>query len=924
MNAVPADLLHDIIVLFMFLLLPVCGAAGSASQVKISVVDSGITFRRKAMKRLFLLLVLVGFCCCASPLPAFVLSGNGNNLPLVSQNVTVSIDSQVAVTRLDQTFHNAGDQPIAARYRFPLSEKASVQEFGLTTAQGERQAGAIETKQDAETKFNQALQTGAVPALGQTGSASDPNSFETQIGTLLPRSSSRVDVTYSEILPYQSGTIRYALPMNIKSVQEKSLDLTSVTINLKDQKEIIAVTSPSHEIFARKIDAHSWQITFEKANWLPAADFQLAYEVKAERMGFNFLSTHPAADEQGYFMMMLAPQEVVDAADIAERDIVFVMDTSGSMQGYKLEQTKAAFSFFIDQLNERDRFEVISFSSTCTPFRGELVAASADQRTQAKNFIRDRQAQGGTHIDLALERARTTFTDQTRTRAILFLTDGQPTIGVTNIEAIAQRMKAGNTSQIRTFVLGVGEDVSTQLLDKIALENRGETLYVRQNEPIESRLTGFYETISKPLLVDLSIDWKGANVSEIYPRQLPNVYKGSQITVFGRYIPAAADQAAIGQAAADPTPGIGSAAIGLATPSTAAGASLAAAIGSAAPGLMTPSAAAHSITVSGTLNGQNVEYPVETRFMHASAENRFVARLWAKSKADSLIQEMRAYGENAASKAEVIKLSKTFQFVTPYTSFISVAPAPVAPPRQLTRAPHGQSRPAPVSAPAAPAAPATPLPANFTSLSQPNNAPVTIIQTTTAKPISMWGISGFVPAAAVLVPNFKKARESSRVKSCMANMRVILGAIEMYNMDQPALLPTNIMVPFPTLMAAGYLKSECQCPTTGGYYQYVGLASDTTGTLGEVRCTVHHTADNPYLKGVPLNGSDPTARVEVKVVSSAWVDLWNSGLGGVIEWTINIPIFLIGLYLTYYIFLKVPLSFFLSLLRSSSGPSEGQ
>ncbi|MBI3038455.1 VWA domain-containing protein, partial [bacterium] len=365
------------------------------------------------------------------------------------------------------------------------------------------------------------------------------------------------------------------------------------------------------------------------------------------------------------------------------------------------------------------------------------------------------------------------FPKNQSTKAIVFLTDGQPTAGITGIEVISQNMTLGNIQKIRTFVFGVGEDVSTQLLDKIALENRGEAMYVRPNEDLSAKLTCFYETISKPLLVDLSIDWGGINVSENFPKQIPNVYKGSQLVVVGRY----------------------------------------------------SKGGPANVKVSGELNGKRLEFPLEVNFVENNKANRFVSRQWAKTKADSLIQEIRAYGEDPQKKAEVIKLSKTFQFTTPYTSFIAVDPVKVVSNSDLDKFRSSKQANSLVSY--------QPSQGNWTSHGNSNiddttdyRAPAgqvpTIIQNAQAKKPSLWG---FFPAA-LLVPNFKKAREQARGKACCANMRVILGAVEMYNMDHSVfatkITDYDVSSPDSFLIKGGYLKNTISRPEAGCKYGATG------------------------------------------------------------------------------------------------------
>lgn len=799
------------------------------------------------IRTISLMMILISIALTAVPASAMHLYGSQGQLPMLEQRVRVTIDNQVAVTKLEQSFINNGSVVQETAYRFPLSEKASVQEFGLTGPNGIRQVGAIEEKQEAQQIYQNAQNSGVLPAMAQQA---DPNSFETKVGAVPPNGRVKIDLTYSEVLDYSNGIIRYNIPMNISSIQQQNLDLVSVVIDIRDQKKIVGVRSPSHQADARRIDDHHWQVTFERSKELPAADFQLQYEVAAQIMGFNFLSTQPVSGDKGFFMMMLAPQEIVDASDIVARDIVFVLDISGSMSGYKIQQTKTAYNFFIDHLNADDRFNVISFSNKVKVWQPALVNAESKNRAMAKEFVSNLYAAGGTNIDEALNSAVGLFGTGNSTKAIVFLTDGEPTSGITDFDTIAANMKSRNTAGIRTFTLGVGENVCTQLLDQLALENRGEAMYVHENDVLEAKLTGFYESISKPLLVDLGIDWGGIKVSDLYPSTIPNIYKGSQVVVVGRF----------------------------------EGSGIA------------------SLTLKGMLNGSPQSYPVSANFVKNSTDNKFVARVWAKTKTDSLIREMRAYGETAEKKAEVIKLSKTYQFTTSYTSFVSVSPEQVAAvaPSQMHQM-KGRNRQAQVAAYSNPSPVSMPSYANTVSMPPQANQPrpvVTVVQRQEAKPISTWGVSGFFPAA-VLVPNFRKAREQSREKACYANMRVLLGAVEMYNMDSPQLLRMVDDQVITGLVQSNYLKGGLNKPESHCAY----LSSGDIAGSGVIYCAMHGCVENDGRNIVvpSINFQDATP----------WeTRFWNNIMLPILNIVINVPIFLIGLWLTWkiitlpFVFLK--------------------
>ncbi|MBF0543374.1 MAG: VWA domain-containing protein [Candidatus Riflebacteria bacterium] len=818
-------------------------------------------------RNLFIVVLLVSIFIPGESLSA-IFSSNGSAFPVVQQKAEITINNQVALVKLEQKFFNPTDSTVECELSLPLNEKASIQEFGMTDSLGNRKAGVIEEKGKAAQTFSSAQMKGVSAAMGRQ---TDANSFETKVGIVPPRSYAVVDVSYSEILVYKSGKIFFSLPLNLKNIQEKSLDLISVTVSLHDQKKIVSFSSPSHSVSAKKKSEHECNMVFEKTSYLPDADFQMVYEVQAENMGFNFLTTRPEQSENGYFMMLLAPQEIIKAEDIAARDIVFVMDVSGSMQGQKIEQTKSAFRFFIEQLNADDNFNVVAFSDSIHPWSNFMKSATVDNRTEALKYIDSLNACGGTNIQQALDFSLNSFQENNRTKAIIFLTDGQPTVGNTNIWDIANSYTALNAGRVRTFVYGVGEDVSTTLLDQISGKNMGEVIYVRPNEDLKEKLISFYETISKPLLTDVSVNWGGMETKEVYPSEKVNIYKGSQVSIFGRYS--------------------GSGAV--------------------------------KLIVSGNLNGKRQEYPLEAVFPEQKKSDGFIARLWAKTRADVLIKEIRSTGIQDQQKIdEVINLSKAFQFTTPYTSFIAVDQPKLAvnnsfgknqygfvPPQHNMNSNFQSNTPtSPYPSPVV-AQPQVPVPSSIVAPSA--NPQVTVVQETPAKPFELWGAAGFFPAA-LLVPNFRKAREQAREKACYANMRVLLGAVEMYNLDnatgsQMHQIDEEAMK---NLTSLGYLKGNLNRPETFcGYYSAGDLASPS----GYLACLAHGTVESD--SGIVPIPSNPNIKIIDKTPLNTRI--WNQ-YHGLIELAINIPILIIGLYFSYLMFIKLPLSIFMAIFTPQS------
>jgi hypothetical protein len=362
----------------------------------------------------------------------------------------------------------------------------------------------------------------------------------------------------------------------------------------------------------------------------------------------------------------------------------------------------------------------------------------------------------------------------------------------------------------------------------------------------------FYENISTPLLVDLALDWGDAKVSDVFPKTLPNIYQGTQLVITGRY----------------------------------------------------KEGGAADITLTGFLNTVKQSFPVKAVFAGESNENLFVSRFWAKAKADDLMLQMQTYGQRSELKDEVIALSKKYQFATPFTSFVAVSTTPVPQVTQQAAARHN-ARNEPSSA------------RNTSAMARPGStsgtAPTrTIVRRTEAKSLSLWGASGFLPMA-LAVPNFRKARQQARGKACFANQRVLMGAIEMYNMDHNEMITELNDHVIDDLVQGKYLKArivpaeqDCCFGSTGPLNQD-----------GVVICAVHGCPDMPFDANTDPaikeqvrqgkfydlgNGGVVSGHVEIRYEGETWFTrIWNSWLADALNLLINVPLFIIGLVFSLYL-----------------------
>ena len=545
-----------------------------------------------------------------------VAEGTEDRPPLETKycHVTVTIDNQVATTHVEQVFINNTGADLEAVYFVPLPEAATVSDFAYW-ANGERIGAEIREKQEARETYERITGQRRDPALLEKVGR---NLFQARIFPVTTKEPMKVELEFQQVLPYDSGHITYTYPLTVNGEQQTINDLT-IQVKLKDQKPITKVESATHKLSITQPDPNTVTASFEASKVRPDKDFALTYTVTSAEFGINFL-THRHQGEPGYFMLMVAPQEQTTEADIIKKDVIFVFDKSGSMEGDKIDQAKRALRFCVTHLAKDDRFSLITFCDSLSVFKPELVEASKRNVGDAVDYVEKLQADGGTDINTALTKALGMMEKSQRQRTIIFLTDGLPTVGEQDTAKIIDNIAKANATGTRLFPFGVGDDVDDYLLLKIATGNRGAEEHVRTGEKIDSKVSTFFAKVSVPVLVNLAIDFGKAGTEEIYPAILPDVFKGSQLIVAGRYKGESADP----------------------------------------------------IVLTGEINGRKKTFSYPGTFPRESEDNRFIARLWAKDRVDFLLDQIRLYGEKAELKDEVIKLSKEYKFATPYTSFLAV------------------------------------------------------------------------------------------------------------------------------------------------------------------------------------------------------------------------------------------------------------
>ena len=453
-------------------------------------------------------------------------------LAMVNHKVTVSIDEQVAVTTVEQTFRNHTDRNLEATYLFPVPKGANVDKFTMWV-DGKEQGGELLDAKHAHQVYTDIVRRTQDPGLLEYLGNS---LMRLRVFPIPPKGDQKVKISYKFVAPKDGSVVEYAYPLKTDGKATRTLEEFSVNLTVKSKNAVQNVYSPTHAITTVRKSDKEVNVTFERNQALLDKDFQLFYGFGDKDIGLTPLVYKPITAEDGYFMFLVSPQLEAEKRRVP-RDLVLVLDTSSSMSDIKMQQAKKAVKFSLGQLKPEDRFGVLKFSTTVTPFRDKLVEANKDYLEAATKWVDGLKTSGGTALLPALEDALALRSDDpNRPFTLVFFTDGQPTVDETNPDRIVKKIGDKNTANTRIFTLGVGDDVNAAMLDQLAEATRAVSTYVREAEDIETKVASLYGKISNPVLTDLRLTaGDDVRIHEIYPPKLPDLFQGTQLVVIGRY-----------------------------------------------------------------------------------------------------------------------------------------------------------------------------------------------------------------------------------------------------------------------------------------------------------------------------------------------------------------------------------------------------
>ena len=546
-------------------------------------------------------------------LPPPGVDTNPTTLSFDYLRVNTTVNNQVARTEIDMQFTNHGDRLAEGTYVFPLPAEAAVDEL-IMYIDGQPIESKILPADEARNVYNEIVRQLSDPALLEYVGT---NAIQANVFPIPPGESRRLEIAYTEVLTVDNGLIHYVFPMHSAGNETRSIGQMSISVEVNSNEAISSVYSPSHRVALSRTNETSFRTGYEANNIIPSTDFSLYYGLANQDININLLTYRESADQDGFFMLLVQPPDRIEEAQILPKDVIIVLDQSGSMEGDKWTQAQSAARFVLENLNPQDRFNVIPFSTGWRIFSNDLTDAS--EAENAMNWIDSLMAEGGTDINGALTTALDMVAPE-RSTTILFLTDGLATEGITETNAILDNLNTIAPDNARIFTFGVGDDVDTFLLDAIVRDFNGTGSYVRPSERIDEEVASLYNKIASPVLTDITLEIDGVVAELMYPKNLSDLFAGEQLTIVGRYRGSSADQ---------------------------------------------------DIRLNGIYNGTPETYIYADQTFPANAGGEgFIPRLWATRRIGDLLNTIRLNGESEELVDAVVDLSIRYGIITPYTSFL--------------------------------------------------------------------------------------------------------------------------------------------------------------------------------------------------------------------------------------------------------------
>ena len=561
-------------------------------------------------------------------------------------HVNVLVRDQIASVSIDQEFVNTSSGMIEVEYLFPVPPGAAIDSMTLIV-DGKEFAARLLEADEARRIYENIVRQKKDPALLEYAGF---GLYKTRAFPLQPGKPCKVIVTYKNVCRKDGDLVEVWYPLNTEKFSARAIDSVRVRVDIKSPADIGPVYSPTHSLKVERKDPRHVIATYEVEKALPTSDFQVFYQASNRKIGATLVAYARDPKKDGHFMMLVSPNPRGGKDQVLAKDVVAVFDHSGSMSGQKLDQAKQALIYVLQHLGGEDRFNVIVYNDTVEPCFDKLVDLAGGKNVAKALDVVDRlEATGGTNIHEALQVAMKTIAasrkggdakkPSPRPAYVIFMTDGLPTVGPTEEKDIlADTAKANQGLGARLFTFGVGYQPNVRLLDKLADGHAGRSEYVKPKEAIETKVAKLYNKIKNPVMTSLTVALQGVKLRDVYPRELGDLFDGDQIVVFGRFDPRTVAKL--------PRKG---------------------------------DARRATLVIKGAYQGKEraFEYNVDLPDNAADSRFAFVEKIWAVRRVGYLMDQIQLHGKNKEVVDELIRLSKTYGIMTPYTSFLAEETTPL-------------------------------------------------------------------------------------------------------------------------------------------------------------------------------------------------------------------------------------------------------
>jgi Ca-activated chloride channel family protein len=566
--------------------------------------------------------------------------------PLKHTDVKAEISGFLSRVVVTQEFENPFKDKIEAVYTFPLPQAAAVDD--MTMRVGERTVrGRILRREEAQATYEAARNAGQVASLLDQ---ERPNIFIQSVANIMPGEKVTVQISYVETLKYEDGSYEFVFPMVVgpryvpgtptgKSGGGRLPDTDrvpdasritpqvapegmraghdiSIDVKMDAGVPLDGLASKTHEVDIERPGVSSAHVSLKDRAVIPNKDFILRYDVAGRRIEDALLTNH--TDKGGFFTLILQPPDRVLAEDVNPKEIVFVLDTSGSMEGFPIEKAKEAMKLALNGLYPQDTFNLITFAGDEHILFPQPVPATKENLQKAQKFLRSREGAGGTEMMKGIKAALDPSDAQDHLRIVCFMTDGE--VG-NDMEIIGEVQKHPNA---RVFSFGIGSSVNRFLLDKVAEYGRGEAEYVTLTDDGSAAARRFHERIRNPLFTDITVDWNGLPVADVYPKRIPDLFSAKPVILTGRY--------------------------------TGSGHGI--------------------IRLKGKMAGHDFVREVPVDLPDSEARHDVLATLWARTRIDELMGQdydgLQHGNPQADLKETITQLGLEYRLMTQFTSFVAV------------------------------------------------------------------------------------------------------------------------------------------------------------------------------------------------------------------------------------------------------------